>query len=324
MAKTNFSKSLAAATILVVGAATSSAQVGKDVLLEFDHDTKSHSWANSYLLALMSYYAYASRPGINQATFEKEFKDRFAGWGASAFDFVNDAKTGANAAIVTTPEAVLVIFRGTETFYGKYFRSLPGIRQEDWITDFKLSMYFPPGWGQNVGVHRGFYNAAMAVYQKLRERVRNRAGSTKKVWIAGHSLGGVMSVLTAHRLRAFGGTPVQGVYTYGSPRVGNLYFTQKYGPLQSNTHRWANYGDTVSMNFPGTPGPITGYRHVGKNNNIHMDGKIILGQNMEMIMPPIPGNHDMRKYIWRIYDKLPKSVHEKMPSPAQVGVGPRM
>lgn len=300
------------------------AQPGKDALLSFQANANGHSWANAYLLGLLSFYVYASRPNISQSAFQAEFEKQIQGWGAEHIDYVNDASTGANAAIVTTPTAVLIIFRGTETFYGKYVRSMPGIRQEDWITDFKLSMYFPPGWGSNVGVHRGFYNAAMAVYQDLRTKVRSRAGTTKKIWLAGHSLGGVMSVLTAHRLRVFGGTPVQGVHTYGSPRVGNLFFTQQYAPLQSRTQRWANYGDTVSMNFPGTPGPVTGYRHVGRNNNIHKDGKIVLAQNMEMIMPPIPGNHDMRKYIWRIYDKLPKSVHEKMPSPVQVGVGKRM
>jgi pimeloyl-ACP methyl ester carboxylesterase len=161
-----------------------------------------------------------------------------------------------------------------------------------------------------------------SVYQDVRNKVRERTqGNDKKVWLTGHSLGAALAVCTAHRLRAFGGVEVQGVITFGSPRIGNQRFVEAYQPLHARTQRWNNFGDVIAGLPPAHPGHLTGYRHVGRTHYIEADRSVRLNQS-ERVMPPIVGNHDMRKYIWAIFNATPASTRGKLVSPMFLGVTP--
>jgi hypothetical protein len=46
-----------------------------------------------------------------------------------------------------------------------------------------------------------------------------------KVYVTGHSLGAAMATLSAADLSVVSKIPIEGVYTFGSPRVGNLAFS---------------------------------------------------------------------------------------------------
>ena len=63
-----------------------------------------------------------------------------------------------------------------------------------------------------------------------------------KLWITGHSLGAALATLCASR---YGN--VQGVYTFGSPRVGNNGFKEK---LQVKIYRVVNNDDIVARARP--------------------------------------------------------------------------
>ena len=109
----------------------------------------------------------------------------------------------------------------------------------------------------------------------------------KSLFIAGHSLGGALATLLAadltHRELAFRnlvdekdctkikGTPelVTGVYTFGSPRVGDRDFATCYdAALRAYTHRVVRSNDLVAQI------PIFGYWHVGQLEFIGIDGSL--------------------------------------------------
>jgi hypothetical protein len=72
------------------------------------------------------------------------------------------------------------------------------------------------------------------------------------IYIAGHSLGGALAQIAA---AGMGDDQVAACYTFGSPRVGNVYFDLWVKPP---SYRIINYADIV----PQAPLPI-GYRHSG-------------------------------------------------------------
>ena len=72
------------------------------------------------------------------------------------------------------------------------------------------------------------------------------------IYITGHSLGGALAQIAAAEL---GDDQVAACYTFGSPRVGNMYFDLW---VKTPSYRVVNYADIV----PQVPLPI-GYRHSG-------------------------------------------------------------
>jgi triacylglycerol lipase len=69
---------------------------------------------------------------------------------------------------------------------------------------------------------------------------------TRSLWITGHSLGGALAVLAAAKLRLEKAQPVNGVYTYGQPRVGDAVFCSGFNQwMGTNTFRFVNFKDIV-------------------------------------------------------------------------------
>jgi triacylglycerol lipase len=81
-------------------------------------------------------------------------------------------------------------------------------------------------------------------------------------------LGAALATVAAARLAADGIT-VQGVYTYGSPRVGNETFINQF-PVPSNTWRFVHHRDLVT-----TLPPAGFYGHVGHLRQITSDGRLL-------------------------------------------------
>lgn len=299
----------------------------KDVFDYFEASTNSHSYVNAYLLAALSYFVYGATPNQSWSAFQTEFKDRFTLWGVQEFDFFRNASNGTEGVVVTTKNAVIVVFRGTETKGNRYFRNSPALWQEDWVTDMIFTLTPVPGWGTNVRVHTGFHNAMNSVYQSMSTAVQNRATGGRTVWLTGHSLGAALATLSAYRLQKLGGVTVKGVYTFGSPRIGNAYFADEYNQiLQNRTHRWAAFGDAITMLPPAHPGALTGYRHVGRTNNVNSNDSLSLNAH-EFSMPPngpIPGRHDIVRYMWKIHAGMTSPQRQKVHAPIIFGLPPAL
>jgi len=88
----------------------------------------------------------------------------------------------------------------------------------------------------------------------------------KKLVITGHSLGAAMATLFAARLNKRGGDVV--LYTYGSPRAGNIEWSKQFENIAA--YRFVNTNDIVC-----TVPPFGFYTHVGELHYMSYKGIIL-------------------------------------------------
>ena len=136
----------------------------------------------------------------------------------------------------------------------------------------------------------------------------------KPIWIAGHSLGGALAVLAALDLTLNRKLPVQGVYTFGQPRVGDRTFARSVKKtLGDRMVRFVNNRDVVPQ-VP-TPGMMLSYWHPVPETRFDQDGNLVekpgwrtrlgLDKNHGKISLPKLGieaftDHSMDRYIERV------------------------
>ena len=129
----------------------------------------------------------------------------------------------------------------------------------DWAVNLKFDLVQDDSGGK---VHEGFIELINRTWPVIEECVRKiqADGAQRTLWITGHSLGAGLATLVAERARRVGNFPVSGVYTWGSPRVGDEQFKQKYAMagLSDRTFRFVNNTDIVRKIPPGDA-----YTHVG-------------------------------------------------------------
>src|SRR5216683_2053695 len=81
------------------------------------------------------------------------------------------------------------------------------------------------------------------------------------LFIAGHSLGGALAAITAHRLVTELDAPVTAIYTFGMPRPGSPAFAAAYDQrLGMCTYRLVQGEDIVPTVAPS----FLGFRHLGR------------------------------------------------------------
>lgn len=282
-------------------------QVGGNCFAHFSPHAGKHTWPNAYLCAFASYYAYREPLAAkNQSQYQSSVTRIFTGWGMTNFRFIDrGTKTGdTQATVMSNAGMVLVAFRGSE------------MREfvKDWITtDGNVDKLSGPPWSPGK-VHRGIGLSLNDAYHGLLTILRDPNFANRPIWITGHSLGGGLSTLAAYRLKQEG-FPVQGVYTFGAPRVGEQGFADAFARLKIRLERYVNATDIVCM----VPDSIVlGYRHVGVTNNIAyplsgFDTFHTLG-GLTAPRPPVihlnarevyglgnPLDHDMLRYLHAIY-----------------------
>ena len=176
-------------------------------------------------------------------------------------------------------QMIVLAFRGTEPNNFK-----------DIKTDLML---VKEGMGPLGKVHSGFYGALTTVWKTLATRLKS-VKATKPIFITGHSLGGALATLSAAQLlqkqtreqdraatlypasiERWSGAYVQGLYTFGSPRVGDETFATLTDYLFSKSRTFALPGlDLKPLSYsarfvhnvdlvPRLPGErISEYRHI--------------------------------------------------------------
>ena len=149
--------------------------------------------------------------------------------------------------VLSAADVLVVVFRGTKVL-------LPGVSSADppnivdvvlHNEDLMLDGRFLPAASRAGGrVHSGFLEAYARISDRLDEVVAARRPE-QKLWLSGHSLGGALAVLAAAHLsdRA----PIEGVYTYGCPRVGDRAFVDS---LPRCVHRRFVHRDDVIARIP--------------------------------------------------------------------------
>ncbi|NWF39389.1 lipase family protein [Mariprofundus sp. NF] len=163
---------------------------------------------------------------------------------------------GTQSFVAHNENFAIICFRGTEVS-----------EIEDIVTDLDLPLSAHDGRGL---VHRGFKKALDLVWNMtdcdshnmlnhLNTICSENSGLT--LWFTGHSLGAALATLAAER-----SPKADGLYTFGSPRVGDHDFADNY---TTATYRFVNNNDIVTM----VP-PAISYRHIGQLKYIDDAGLI--------------------------------------------------
>ncbi len=177
-------------------------------------------------------------------------------------DFTPDVQ----AIWVESPELVIAAFRGTEQ--DNFI---------DWTTDlatsFQLNHKYLPFWKRNV--HKGYEQSLEILDDWLQSEVnqlfkRYRNASKIPIFLTGHSMGGAIATLVMTTLLERNQKVskdlrlnLKSIYTYGSPRVGNLNFAHTFEKLNLSERvgvfRMVHNKDVV------TKAPCLDYSHFGTN-----------------------------------------------------------
>jgi hypothetical protein len=180
------------------------------------------------------------------------------------------------ALVLQLPEFAIVAFRGTRIeIFPDFIAWLQRRRSRqkvaarasgnwvflnwrDMVSDAKFAM------GRD-GIHIGFRQALdqPGVWDAITAHLATIAD--RRVWFTGHSLGAALATISAARYGAL--RSIQGLYTFGSPRVGKKRFLQT---VPSGGIRFVNNADMVTR----LPPPLGGYKHAGQLKFIGSNGII--------------------------------------------------
>jgi triacylglycerol lipase len=265
--------------------------------MNFEPATTRFSAANAEALAVAATIAYEANNTTAQRRAEKELGlDQFF----ETFEhhnFVIDTE----GFVAASKQHVVLAFRGTE----------PG-KIKDWATDalaapsaFRWFFELAPDVGN---VHSGFANSLRDSWaDNIRKLLKKAgAGTRRTLWITGHSLGGALAVLAGGACTYDPDTllPVNGLYTFGQPRVGLHDFCNnieiKFGPVY---YRFVNDRDVV----PRVPPRAFDYTHVGRL--IHFDS------NGE----PDADSQEQRSFLARAFGTISAVLGDFMKSPELIG-----
>jgi triacylglycerol lipase len=212
----------------------------------FEPEAVAESPINAWWLADASFLAYGTAEFAEEAFRQSPLPGQ-------GFQLDWLGSRDLNRGLVVSDDASLVVvFRGTRLDVHNLMdvAELVIINQSDlWID----SLFLPAVCRAGGRVHSGFLRAFAEVSGELDALLKVKSGG-QRVWLAGHSLGGALATLAAAHL---GRDAVQGVYTYGCPRVGDAKFTSV---LPETSHfRFVHREDWVVRQPP----EFLGYVHGG-------------------------------------------------------------
>ena len=188
----------------------------------------------------------------------------------------------------TAGNAIYLVFRGTQT-------------TAEWINNarFDQTQYSFVSDGGNT--HLGFTAIYATLHEGIVETVNNLlvAQSFSTLYITGHSLGGALAILAAPALAQR--TSLEPImYSFGSPRVGDPIFQQRYDELVARSWRTVNEYDLVPT-LPPQQVVVLGddnqvkelaYAHVSREREITFGNPIESPRDVANIV----SNHAMGNY----------------------------
>ncbi|MCA9420296.1 MAG: lipase family protein [Nitrospira sp.] len=171
-----------------------------------------------------------------------------AGFTVSESQPFSDHQQGTQCYVAHNDQVIFVVFRGTQV-------RKPGIGQDpaeawreilkDWKADGQFQLV---PWEHGGSVHKGFTHALGRLWEgQVHPYVQelNADGKTRAVWFTGHSLGAALATLAADQYAG-----AQGLYTYGSPLVGDAAFASDF---HVSAYRIVNNNDIVARIPPWGP-----------------------------------------------------------------------
>lgn len=231
----------------------------------FKYESEQFQMVNAWWLAESSLLAYA----------ESDFaQERFSTAGLTAHLFNGNS---TQCYVAHNDNFVIVAFRGTQVD-----------NFQDIVRDIYINAKFNLVDSEQGGfVHQGFKEGLEEIWSNLLNHL-NQLQTEKPertFWFTGHSLGAALATLAADRFEN-----VQGLYTFGSPLVGDEAFSNNFSV---NTYRFVNNNDFITLipylislsEIPLVGGILSAislpgislqsrYQHVGQLKYINSDGHI--------------------------------------------------
>jgi triacylglycerol lipase len=195
-------------------------------IIAIEPNNTKFSIHNAHALALCSKLAYEKPEIIQQKLQEQGFRSEFITSGSK--ESPNDTDT--QLFIGHSGSTIVMAFRGTTNI-------------RDWMTDAKIGFVNIP----HGKVHHGFNDALDSVWDEVIETLKQTQVYAQSLWITGHSLGGALATLAAARLSLDEHKPINGIYTFGQPRVGDRQFSREIdNELKPRYFRFVNNNDIVT------------------------------------------------------------------------------
>jgi len=231
---------------------------------------------------------------------------------------------GTECFVASNEEFAIVAFRGSE------LRTREGHPRDfseifnDWRrnADIRTSNSVP-----GAKVHQGFADGARAVWDGGHGDYLARL-PTRKVWFTGHSLGGALATLAAARALADRDRGrLDGLYTFGSPRVGDEDFADSFRRMLAERgltyYRFVNGEDVVAavphfskprLSIP----PVVTFKHAGTLKYIDREGRITedptqfeqLKAKLRALLPLDADRHLDPRFL----DGIPNAVGDHVPT----------
>ena len=143
----------------------------------------------------------------------------------------------------------VLVFRGTE------------LKWDDISSDFRVILTKTP----SGLMHYGFKHAFDSVKSEIDELLE--ATDSRKIYVAGHSLGGALAIVASSSLLKK--NKLAGCYTFGCPKIGESEVDWK---VSTAVYRVVNAQDIVPR-LP--PGIGAFYQHVGDLRYVTRDGRVL-------------------------------------------------
>lgn len=267
--------------------------------MTFKHDVVVFELANAWWLMQASLLAFDEAENA-----EKKFQE--VGF---TVQFIENKLTSTQCYILEKEDFVIVVFRGSQV---KDVKSNLEDIIIDWMTDSKLDLVRFNIEGETPvkikgKVHKGFKEAFSSIWNEstkknvnLAKVFENLVEKNKPVWFTGHSLGAALATLAASCYQG----KVQGLYTFGSPRVGDRNFvsalTKKLSGIEA--YRFI-YRDDIVTKIPLIDLDLEVYKHIGVVEYINNDSVIELSPN-----PIIKLAHDLKTTVKNLLSELGQLV----------------
>jgi triacylglycerol lipase len=178
--------------------------------------------------------------------------------GYTKFDFFGCEHPAPAGFIAENDTDTVVCFRGTDN-----------------IRDIIFDLAIEPTCLTNMGhVHAGFFHDLNEFWPLLKSILSEK---NKPLTFIGHSLGGALATLAVADC-LLNTIPVTYLCTFGSPKVGDAVFADRFDALFHTHNRYWNGMDIV----PAFPPSFLGWKHVGQL--IHIGSK-------KIVLPSIDAHH---------------------------------
>ena len=207
----------------------------------FHWNAMEYNLSNAWWLCEAALLAYADEDFV---------RPRFLGAGFEEVEFFNGPST--QCYVAASSSGILVTFRGTQCNPQALRDTIADLK-----SDFDIRF---AATGHGGCIHNGFKTALDEVWTGLSKKLKELTRQDRPLWVTGHSLGGALAIVTADRL-----STLQGVYTFGAPRVGDSDFVEQ---LDVPLYCFVNNNDVV----PHVPPPP--YCDAGRLRYIDNKGRI--------------------------------------------------